>query len=301
MTLTDNLYKHNAHLIRSVGGKANFNSYVSSQPNYYVDYILPLANHLGPTAVISPWNLTLNLLDVQAPEPTKIIISEPYRIFTLEGELLYSVSNHLGYFGSSALDAALISQSKPLQFYYLEYQTATTPILVLLAVNKFMPQTPQQQINKEIKLNLIPPSNQITFKLTSANVNTTIVGNPVAPIDIYMLEGYPSTIPTAISIKDNPLSLVIPYDLDETGLSIIPKFSGWIVVNQSILGVNYFLKLVPTNVGYLRLVQVSPTLYYLALPEDFSIAKLQSLFNTSILYTPEVDPESLSIVASITL
>lgn len=301
MTLTDNLYKHHAHLIRSVGGKDNFNSYIFSQPNYYVDYLLPLANHSGPTTIVSPWKLAVNLLDSQQSGSQQIITSEPYRVFTIQGELLYTVSNHFGYFGSSSLDVALISQSKLLDFYYLEYQTSTTPSMVLLVVNKFMPLSSQQQINKEVKDNLTSSSNQVTFKLITANVNTSLVGNPIAPINIYMLEGYPSSIPTPLSIKDNPLSTVISYDLEETGQTVIPQFSGWVVIHQTIVGVDYFLRLIPTNTGYLRLIEAAPNLYYLALPEDLSMSKLQSLFNTTDLYSPVADPDSLSIVASITI
>jgi hypothetical protein len=297
MTLVDNLYKQHANLIRSCGGKENFTDYLSSQPQAYVDYILPIVNHEGPYLLINPWNQVGNLGTIDSR--SRIISSEPYRVFTRKGELLYSVSNHYGYFGYSNLDKALINQSRTLDLFFIEYQSYEGPKVTLLAVCKFMPISQQQESNQNLREQQSKTIDQILIKVTSAYVDPQSPSQEFSPISIYFLESFPHSIPTPPSIKDNPLSVLTAFDTNSTEIVLPIEDSGWIVINQNIEDIDYYLNIIPSGDGYKRVVKVSDYLYYIALPKDLTLQKIRQIFDQPELNEPHQDVENLNLTLSI--
>lgn len=91
--------------------------------------------------IISPWALPVDLreeTDFGVPTPQSIDIEEPYRIYNLEGVLLYSVTDHQGIFGQSFLDKILLNNSYTGSTFFLKYKTYEgLEIIKLLVVNLY--------------------------------------------------------------------------------------------------------------------------------------------------------------------
>ena len=144
-------------IMESYGGTENFISYAkeglniplgfreSGLANYSKASLYIYLNHIltyyRDIITISPWSLFVDLretLDQGRTEPESINIDEPYRVYTLDGDLLYSVKNHFGAFGESRLDKNLVIQSFNTSGYFLKFKTYSgREVIKLLLVNMY--------------------------------------------------------------------------------------------------------------------------------------------------------------------
>lgn len=137
--------------------------------SYYIKYE-------NDILLISPWNLFLDLrqnLFQENTAETAINVEHPYKVFNVNGDLIYTVKNHFGIFGESRLDKHLILNSVNTSTYFLKYKTYSgTEKIKLLLVNLHSANSTVS--NHEFK---ILESNKIS--------NLTIVNNSGALLNIY--------------------------------------------------------------------------------------------------------------------
>lgn len=89
-------------------------------------YLQTLITYSNDVIMVSPWNLFLDLrLTLGEGQTTadSVNLDEPYRVFTTNGDLLYTVKNHFGAFGESRLDKNLIINSTNAAMYFLKFKS----------------------------------------------------------------------------------------------------------------------------------------------------------------------------------
>lgn len=190
--LTNELKRRLAWILTSYGGLNNFISYLKEslyiEPDISYRTIpkyqqLALFNHIKlllqfqeQILLISPWNLFIDLreqnnsLDIIN---NSINIEEPYKLYTIDGSLLYTVKKHLGVFGESKLDKNLILNSVNTSIYFLKYTLYNGEEQVKLVL-----------VNLHSKNSII---SNINFRNNDDNLisNLTVVNNSGAVLNLY--------------------------------------------------------------------------------------------------------------------
>jgi len=181
-------------IIESYGGVVNFLSYVReflhipsgvkesglsmhSKTSLYT-YLNTLITFSNDIVVISPWSLFIDLRDTLLNETVangSINIEEPYRVYTLEGDLIYTVKNHFGAFGESRLDKQLIINSSNATAYYLKFKTYSGKEKIKLLL-----------VNMYSRHSMV--SNQLLRKPPAIETSTiSFVNNTGEPLKIYFI------------------------------------------------------------------------------------------------------------------
>lgn len=227
-----------------------------------------LANYKG-VQVISPWSMNVQLFqgdDRQGYSLEDSVVPEvPYSVYTWEGDLLYRVSNHMGWFGYSPLDKTLILQSHIGDMYYLQYRTyGDTKTLLLLVNNPVMNKTKvlsnkALQAPKEESRMEVPSDNTITFDCKAIKPNT---------LYIYHWPTIPNTIPTPDQIKEAYNMTVETHYLEpwEDKLIWFPKVSGWVYLETDRpISISR-----PLGDGVDRFTQATPYVWYVAVGKELN-------------------------------
>lgn len=206
-------------IMDSYGGISNFISYVReylkipvgqkeialsdySKASFY-SYINTLLNYSNDVIVLSPWSLFLDLRDTldSSVSNDSINLEEPYKVYTLEGDLIYTVKNHFGAFGESRLDKQLVVNSSNASAYFLKFKTYSgLQKIKLLLVNLYSRNTVVS--NKFLNT---PPTLQTS---TLSFVNNTGIS-----LDIYKTESSIVTDPSFSFKQDNKREVVAPNDI----------------------------------------------------------------------------------------
>jgi hypothetical protein len=188
--------------------------------------IYAVLSHPHDVKVVSPWDKTFPLFDEVGEElygESTIVPSSPYSIHTLDGELIYRVYPHGGWFGTSTLDRVLLMQSYTGDMYYLQYRTFTRPYTYLLVINnQSMGQlsiNPPGLVEPEGSPHTVPADNYITF-------STSRKGR----LELRYLESTPITVPSTTAIKER--GSVEYYTLENWDDKFIwfPQGAGWVSI-----------------------------------------------------------------------
>lgn len=203
-------------IMESYGGINNFISYVREYLNIpdgvreiglsdytkssFYSYINTLITYSNDIIIISPWSLFLDLRSTldDTVDNDSINIDEPYRVYSLEGDLIYTVKKHFGAFGESRLDKQLIVNSSNASPYFLKFKTYSgREKIKLLIVNVYSRNTVVS--NKFLST---PPS------ITKSTLS--FVNNTGLPLDIYKTESSIITDPGFSFKKESNRFTVAP-------------------------------------------------------------------------------------------
>lgn len=89
-----------------------------------LDYLQKIYGSPKDVIVLTPFNAFYNLADIDNNNilySNSINFDSPYKVFSIDNKLLYTVSNHKGVFGNSSLDKHLINSSKSGAAYVLHF------------------------------------------------------------------------------------------------------------------------------------------------------------------------------------
>jgi hypothetical protein len=192
--ITEELKRRLAWILLSYNGINNFISYLKEslfiEPDVSYESLpayqkLNLFNNLhlllqfeNNILLISPWSLFINLRNKDNEEDilnSSININEPYQVFSTEGNLLYTVKNHLGVFGESRLDKNLLLNSVNTSMYFLKYRLYNGQEQIkLLLVNMHSSKSTNSNSNfKPVPESLISNLSIINNSGTNINVYKT--------------------------------------------------------------------------------------------------------------------------------
>jgi len=154
----------------------------------FYNYIHTVITYSNDIIVTSPWALYLDLRDTlnnQLVNNDSINVDEPYRVYTLEGDLIYTVKSHFGVFGESKLDKQLIVNSSNASAYFLKFKTYSgLEKIKLLMVNMYTrnSQVSNQLLNKPptVEASTISFVNSTGLPLTIYYVQSSILPNDLA-------------------------------------------------------------------------------------------------------------------------
>lgn len=280
--ITDALDKSYYYLSHNFGGGERFIDFLAStqSPLTIEERVHRILSHPSSIAVVSPWSYHLYL----GTEENPAISSKPYSLFSLEGTLLYKVSNHNSIFGESILDKTLVLQSRSTDMYYLQYESFSDKETVLIIINNLaLEVTSPIKDSDYLKAPEIeakePSDNYISISLP--NINQDYVVSTV------LLPSQPLGIKTAEEILNNPTSLRDNnyVSRSENLFVFFPKMSGWLTFSyrdiNSIDSEFLYVKSI-TGAGDDRLIKVSEFVYYLAVGDEIEISLVrQQLGSTS--------------------
>lgn len=297
-SLANELDKELPYLIRSYGGLPNFLAYMkqnldihklgtrSNLPtNVYqkaINFIYTILSKKNNLILISPWSLTVDLAVLENDNQVSaesIDFDEPYTVHDLQGNLLYTVKGHNGFFGRSQLDKLLINNSVNTSAYYLNYVDYNGfKHTKLLMVTLF---------TKEILV-----ENDLLQTVDSINQsNITIANFSSAPVLVTTYEGIPQSNPSVASIQSLGFNETIE---PQTSRSFVPTKGTWyyietfnnIVRTQITRPDNDILILVKEVLG-------SYNLYYLGL--NVATSTLNRTFNVGLDFSDKRVDEIIEI------
>lgn len=194
-----------------------------------------LSHHKG-AQVISPWSHTIQLFqgdNFQGYALDESVVPEiPYSVYTWEGDLLYKVSSHLGWFGYSPLDKVLVLQSRIGDMYFLQYRTYGDTKTILLLINN--PSLSQVKVLNNRALQA--PLDNSRMEMPSDNV-ITLLCEQIKPctLSIYHWATIPSNVPTPQQIKESTTKTIETYYIEPWDDKVLwfPKVSGWVYMEAS--------------------------------------------------------------------
>jgi hypothetical protein len=308
MTLLDNatadLNKYHKILIDSFGG---IDSFLESIYNKYLEntdrVIYDILSHPADVKVIVPPAFSFYL-----ESNNDLFLEKPYSVFNKDGEILYKVTNHDGVFGNSMLDRALILQSQPLDYYYLQfdtYQGSNTTMLIMGLLSRDL----TRKINP--KLRDIETESEITQPNNYLNIysNNVLTENNDFVTDYKSIQLYftPTTPLNTVSLNDlrfNPLTQMEIFDVN---FSKVMQFyfekSGFIFFSQA-TDLNELVYLKPTILkgqGTHRFIKYSEQIYYLALASEMNLDIVKQSFELLDQELPSFEDSYQSIQIDIEL
>jgi hypothetical protein len=228
-----------------------------------------LLSHYKGVHVISPWELILPLFqgdDLQGFSLDDSIVPEvPYSVFTWEGDLLYKVSNHLGWFGYSPLDKTLALQSLVGDMYFLQYRTYGHTKTILLLVNNPSLSNVKVLSNKALQA----PLDNSRMEMPSDNV-ITLFCTSIRPtqLTIYHWATVPNSIPTLEQVKGSIGATKEVYYIEPWDDKILwfPKASGWVYMETD-KPINISR---PLGDGVDRFTQATQFVWYIAVGRELN-------------------------------
>lgn len=307
-TLENTLKFRYPHVVRSFGGTTPLVDFIAqAHPKDLTRVLALLLNFTGRLSVLDPVYSRFTLYNNDSIEQESVILQEPYSVFTLTGEKLYSVASHYGVFGTSVLDSLLIEEFLPGTLFLVDYLTYQGR-KQLLIINGLLP----SNVNKSSEVNLFKATttatsssrNQILFQTISGARDNTKPGLPFYPVTLYYLPTSSAALLSRNSVLAAPNTQRIPLASEGSPVVFHPTLSGWLAFSQE--AVNNTLVLGPlAGMGVDRLLTSSPGLYYIAAQSDISIQLLRQSFGEAAsglnagsltTYTPIEITTSLNIL-----
>lgn len=245
-----------------------------------INHIKLLIDFQDNLFLVSPWDITFNLLNISNNTQIKkdVDFNEPYKVFTLEGDLLYSVYSHKGFFGTSELDKWLIQKSKNMSTYLLEYKDVKGESnIIVLIISIFSSNT----FSSNPYYN--PPTELIKSDVLTIENNTEEV------VKLFTLFEEPTINFSPTNIKLNGEEVLIgPYNQHIVNNN---SSSFWLLFekNQNVLLTDYE-KLSES----LIIPVIFNSLYYVAI--NTSSTKLNTLFNTQIPLNKVFKNQTLKLI-----
>lgn len=251
-----------------------------------------LLSHPEEVKVISPWDQTFPLFDEVGEElygHSSITPGSPYSVHNVDGELLYRVLPHGGWYGTSTLDRALLLQSFTGDMYYLQYQTFTRPYTYLLLINnQSMGQlsiNPPGLVEPEGVPSTLPADNRITF-------TTSRRGR----LEVRYLVSTPITIPTTTNIRQQGIVEYHTLEAWDDKFMWFPHGAGWLAVYQD--GVPLPLRDV-MGAGIDRVIPVNEYVLYIA-QGNIDMTSVRQVLGETVRRPPDLS-RSQVIQAQVTI
>ena len=296
-SLANEINKELPYLLESFGGLTNFIAYTKQNLNVNVlgthknlpvnvyqkviEFMYTILKRKRDIILISPWSLTIDLAILEGTQviPDSIDFNEPYTIHDLDGNLLYTVEGHTGFFGRSQLDKILINNSVNTSAYYLNYKdyngfTQTKLLMVTL-------------FTKEILV-----ENELFQTVDSINQsNITIANFSSSSVTITTYEAIPQSNPGLAIIQTNGLNESID---PNTSRSFVPTKGTWIYIETF----NSIVRTQITNPDNDILIPVQEvsgvySLFYLGL--NVGTAALNKTFNIGLDFSDKRVDEIIEI------
>lgn len=263
--------------------------------------------HPDIIVMVAPWSYIFSIVtytDAGSLDELSCISDEPYSVYSTDGRLLYSVSNHLGIFGNSVLDRALMAEADPGSIFYLQFPTYKGyRRTILLIVNRESPVKildnpyfkPGESRTKQDALNYI------NLDASTSNRNTSQLGNPIYPITYYYKVANPGYIVNIDDVIQDHTN-VITFNLDlEDYIHIYPKESQWAVFTQFNGDSTDILKVIDISGDSSRFIDMGGGLYYIAASVDTDINLVrQSLGLVNVLPPNPSQISSINMKGSLT-
>jgi len=217
--------------------------------------------------IINNNKLGFNLVKYKAGviDIDSILLDEPYVVSNMRGEVLYKVSEHVGYFGRSNYDKYLITNSGVIGLYLLEYPTHSGYKIKVLIVDNTYDILPKL----EFKPNL---NTEVNLENVTRNSNSIHI-NSDSYFEVFYLNKPITNFISVNLIENNPDTEI--YNSDKF-LTFIPKESGWIIFKKDGLYVTY--NSINGN-GLDRLIQIDSIdpIYYVFIGNSFNKSYLNRL------------------------
>lgn len=223
------------YVVDAYGGAPDLLSLMADLPDSMTlqEQVHRLLSHRGGVHVVSPWGLTFPLYEGTEAfgyESASIVPNIPYSVHTWEGDLLYKVVEHQGWFGHSVLDKTLVLQSLAGQMYYLQYTAYEGKVTRLLLVNNMALSDAKALNNPALvpppiaNLEVLPQQHSITLHIPMRLRGQTI--------SLYSLTSAPVGIPNLDQVKGNGIrELIYLSDMDALAM-FYPKESAWFCAFQ---------------------------------------------------------------------
>ena len=233
-SLINQVEKQVPYLIKSYGGANNFIRYIkqnlditrsgtkrtisNAQYQNAINYLYTILEKKDEILLISPWSFIFDLAtleDTQSFTPDSIDFDIPYTVHDLQGNLLYTVKQHNGFFGRSQLDKLLMNRSTNTSAYFLKYITFNgTPRVKLILINLF---TREVLVQSEL-LQTVESLNQ--SNITFANFSNS-------PVVITTYETTPSSNPNLTDIFNLGFNEEVQ---PNTSRSFVPRRGTWFLI-----------------------------------------------------------------------
>jgi len=252
--------------------------------------------------VITPWNKEFYLGDIKLNEyssvPTTFISKTPYKVFDIDMNLLYSVSNPIyDSWGYSPLDKVLVEESPSGSIYCLHIETnnGIYPLglivnnlsLITISTQPFNAPEINPNLYNPLHLSTVETPDEISFiNITSLDVLWN--SQTYALIHVWFLPGIPTSSTTSSFIKQNikviKESFQVSQDyIQENNLfpiTISPTGSGWLLIEQELTnGDTIPLTLTnPTGLGADRLLRSSSNIWYISFSSGIDLVNLKQYF-----------------------
>jgi len=240
-----------------------FKSLTPSQKVELFNFLNLILKYENDILLLSPWNLFIDLrLGINSNK--SINIEEPYQVFNLNGDLLYTVRSHLGVFGESRLDKNLILNSVNTSGYFLKYKNYLgQPNIKFLLINL-------HSKNSTV-------SNQ-DFRILEENTisNLSIINNTGRSIPIFKTD---STLNTSSNfIYNRPENLQIIKNNDMFTFN---------VTNSCYLLIEEFVTLTQTKITYpdSNIVFIKDASSPIFVGSNIDVTLLNRMFNTVVQYS----------------
>jgi len=235
-----------------------------------------ILSHPGNVEVISPWSMTLDLMDrdyTGLSRKAAILSNYAYGVYNTRNEVMYKVRQHGGYFGNSSLDKTLVLQSKTGNMFYLRYTSTRGQETTLLIVNNLALESAYPNVITDIDL-VEPPlirdeQSGYNFERPAIEpfkrwirLRTSALSS--SSLFIYQLTGSPTSIPTIDQITTNTQSVIEEILIDKE-IQIFLKKSGWLCIKQ---GDKVCRLRNLTGEGIDRVIEATPGVYYIAVGDE---------------------------------
>lgn len=251
-----------------------------------------LISHPEEVKVISPWSQTFPLFDELGEElygKSSITPNTPYSVHTIDGDLLYRVLPHGGWYGTSTLDRALLLQSFTGDMYYLQYQTFTRPYTYLLLINnQSMGQlsiNPPGLVEPAGQPSILPGDNRITF-------STSRKGR----LEVRYLVSTPISIPSTTHIREQGTVEYHTLEAWDDKFMWFPKGAGWLAIYHD--GVPLPLGGV-MGAGVDRVIPVNQYVLYIA-QGNIDMTSVRQVLGETVRRPPDLSREQV-IQAQVTV
>jgi hypothetical protein len=267
-------------LLSIFGGVDSFVDLVSKHTNKN-EIFYKLLSHQDSVFGITPFNLVFSLTS-EVFGQTKVD-QEPYHVFDIKGNLLYSSTAYANIFGLSILDKALLLDSKTLDMFYLSYKVLKGYKNILLVINKNTSAPRQISFNEtsfdNSRITNAIESNQILFVTDDVYIDSQTT-RPY-PINISYLNSSTPSTPSNILNSPNTITTVFDSNLFNSFL-FVPPSSGWIIIHQDTPeGIKYLQATPVLGKGADRFIKYSNEINYVTLSYDNSSVEINSILSNS--------------------
>lgn len=245
-----------------------------------INHIKLILEYKERILIVSPWSLKYDLTEINPNKELDVQIdfTQPYKVYDLDHNLLYTCTDHKGTYGLSILDKWLVQKSKNMSTYYLEYKDISGEVFTqLLIINLSSEKTLDSNIYFK------PPEEALESKLI------TIANDSGENVVFYYLVEEPKINYSINNIRINGEEITVTPNNQFIINSNQKPF--WILLKES-RQVVYNSILPPENEIFIPVIYNS--LYYVAVNANPEL--VNKIFNTNLTDTTKTFDQQLRII-----